>query len=209
MSNNVTVTKCHQAGITLLELMITLTVAAVLLVLAIPAFTEFRERTLFRGSTDQLLAMVQNAKFEAVQRDRPVTVTFLSQAGGTVWCVGANEGNAACNCLQPDPAAAGFCNVGSYPALNLADPRTPAEQVTELVRGVRVTVGPNFGGGNRFTINPKLGTLDDPLQFGSVTLRSPSDDLAYLARFDVSPLARASLCAPNAQSHFPGTSLCP
>lgn len=198
-----------EAGVTLIELMMTLAVAAVLLSLALPAFTEFRERTLFRGTTDQVLALVQLARFEAVQRDRPATVTFLAPGAPTQWCVGAREGRNGCDCFLTDPAAADFCDLGSFPALNPASAVAPRDQAATLLRGVQVAVPANFGGGNRFTIDPKLGTLDDPTAFGSITLRSPTDRLAYQARIDVSPLARAGACAPDANSHLVGFSSCP
>ena len=197
-----------QLGLTLIELMITLTVAATLLALALPAFTAFRERSLFRGTTDQVLAVVQVARFESVQRDRPVTVTVLTP-NAAQWCMGASEGNAACDCFETNAASANFCNVTTYPALNAASPLAPRAQAEQLLRGVQIVAGPAFGGANRFTINPKLGTLNDPAEFGSLTLRSPNADLAYRSRIDISPLARATACAPDSNSHSVGFTECP
>jgi prepilin-type N-terminal cleavage/methylation domain-containing protein len=199
----------RHAGFTLIELLITLAIAAILLVMALPSFNEFRERSLLRGTTDSVLALVQLARFEAVQRDRPATMTFLAPGAPTLWCVGAREGRNGCDCFVTDPTAADFCDLGSFPSLDPASALAPRDQAVALLRGVRVAVGPDFGGGNRFIINPKLGTLDDPTQFGSVTLQSPTDTLAYQSRVDISPLARAAACAPNAASHSVGFSPCP
>ncbi|MCB1635135.1 MAG: GspH/FimT family pseudopilin [Xanthomonadales bacterium] len=197
-----------ESGVTLVELLITLTVAATLLTLALPAFTAFRERSLFRGTTDQVLGLVQLARFESVQRDRPVTVTVLTPSP-VQWCVGANEGAVACNCFETNAASADFCEVARFPALNGASPLAPQAQAQQLLRGVQVVGAPNFGGANRFTINPKLGTLDDPVSFGSLLLRSPTDALAYRSRIDISPLARATACAPDSHSHTVGFTQCP
>lgn len=186
----------HSKGLTIVELMIGLAIAAIMMAFAIPAFNDFRERTLVRGMAEEFVALVGNARFESVQRDRPVTVTFTETATAGVWCAGAREGNdAACNCLQADAAQADFCPLGTYPPLDAGSTLTAAQQVIRTYGGVRLYEAPDFGGRPRFTFDPKLGLLTDPARAGRFGLQSPTVDLQYRLRVQINPLGRPSTCA--------------
>jgi type IV fimbrial biogenesis protein FimT len=63
-----------QRGFTLVELMITLTLIAVLLVLALPSFSSSRLNTVLRTSANNLLAGTHLARAEAIKRNSPVTM---------------------------------------------------------------------------------------------------------------------------------------
>jgi type IV fimbrial biogenesis protein FimT len=63
-----------QSGFTLIELMITLGVAALLLGLATPSLTAFVVRNQISGTTNELISTINSAKSEAVSRNMCVTV---------------------------------------------------------------------------------------------------------------------------------------
>ncbi len=102
-------------GFTLVELMVTIAVLAILVTLAVPAFNDFRQRAALRGSAEQVVSFWGDARFEALRRDAQVKVGFNTSGGD--FCLGAATttdptDNTACDCFT-----AGACNVAAYPPL--------------------------------------------------------------------------------------------
>jgi type IV fimbrial biogenesis protein FimT len=61
-------------GFTLVELMIVMVVAAVVLAIGAPQFSEFRRNNRLSGASNDLLAALQLARTEAIKRQSPVAV---------------------------------------------------------------------------------------------------------------------------------------
>ena len=73
------------SGFTIVELMVTLAVAAILIGFALPAFTDFvRQRTLTSEVNDFVLALTY-ARSEAVRRGQNVSVQSLGGDSGSEW----------------------------------------------------------------------------------------------------------------------------
>lgn len=66
--------KAQQQGFTLIELMITLAVAAILLAIAAPSFRTMIINHEAQAQSEQLLSALQLARSEAVKRSRPVSI---------------------------------------------------------------------------------------------------------------------------------------
>ncbi|MFM8443315.1 MAG: GspH/FimT family pseudopilin [Methylococcus sp.] len=62
------------SGFTLIELMVTLAVAAIVLTVGIPSFREFIERNRVSAYTNRLVGALQLARSEAIKRGRHVTL---------------------------------------------------------------------------------------------------------------------------------------
>ena len=75
-------------GVTLIELMVTIAVLAIVLAAATPSFTDFFDRYRLRGAVDDVVSVISNARAEAVKGDRDVAVSIGGTTGA--WCVGAN-----------------------------------------------------------------------------------------------------------------------
>lgn len=180
-------------GFTLIELMVTIAVVAIIAALAAPSFAEFRERALMRTTLNEFASAIELARFEAVQRDRPVTVR-VGRVAESTWCVGASEGTVPCDCFETDPVAAGFCAVVQYPSLVPGGGDGQA-QATAIARGVRMLDAPDFNGTPSFTFDPKLGILADPARTGAVAMASPQARDRYRGRLIVSPLGRTRACS--------------
>ena len=173
----------HLGGFTLIELMVTLAVLAVLLAAAIPAFVDFRERSAVRGAGSELVSFWADAKMEAVKRDLPVTVALRKDAGGQV-CLGASTTGTACDCFTQNA-----CDVAEFPS-------TQADWQGATMVG-NPTLGPTDTDGDGVaTIDPKRGYLADAADVGGMTIQSPGQH-AFRLRFYVDRWARPYLCAPT------------
>lgn len=61
-------------GFTIIELLVTLAIAALILGLAAPSFNEFRRNGRLTGTANDFLATVQIARTEAIKRQQPVSI---------------------------------------------------------------------------------------------------------------------------------------
>jgi prepilin-type N-terminal cleavage/methylation domain-containing protein len=178
----------RHSGFTLVELMVTVAVLAILLVAAGPSFGDFFDRYRLRGGVDDVVSTIAQARAGAVKLDREVRVTF--QGSGTDWCVGAvsaslpTDGSragavTACDCSDNSPA----CSVdgeklvvekGAHGDVALSG------AATELVFDGRLGLATGSGGA---------------LSTSQFILTSPSKK--YALRVDVSPLGEATVCVDS------------
>jgi type IV fimbrial biogenesis protein FimT len=83
----------YAQGFSMIELMITIAVAAILLALALPSFTSFLNANRVTSQANELLATFQIARMESIRRGREVVVCGSSNANaatpsctaGTAW----------------------------------------------------------------------------------------------------------------------------
>ncbi|CAD5372080.1 Prepilin-type N-terminal cleavage/methylation domain-containing protein [Rubrivivax sp. A210] len=87
----------HQAGVTLVESLIGLAIAAVLAGTTAPGFVSALERRQLEGAAAQLETDIQLARSEAVMANRGLRVSFESEATGSCYVV--HSGDAGdCRC---------------------------------------------------------------------------------------------------------------
>jgi len=75
-------------GFTLIELMVTIAIAAILLAVVVPSFSDLLARRRLEGMANELSADLQYARTEAVSRRLPVRLSTL--VGGTGYTVVAD-----------------------------------------------------------------------------------------------------------------------
>jgi type IV fimbrial biogenesis protein FimT len=80
--------RCVQRGVTLIEVMVVLGIAAILLAFAVPGFREFVARNRLDGASQDLLASLQLARSEATRRGAQVTMRLAGTAGSKNWGTG-------------------------------------------------------------------------------------------------------------------------
>ena len=71
------------AGFTLIELMVTLAIAAILLTVGVPNFREFIERNRISSTTNMLVGALQLARSEAIKRGNNPVILCKSNSAGT------------------------------------------------------------------------------------------------------------------------------
>lgn len=172
-------------GFTLIELMVTLVVMAILLVVAVPSFMEFRQRRALQGAADQFVSAWDQARFEALRRDAQLYVTLRNDSGNV--CMGVDT-DGSCDC-RAKSGETGFCDVSTYPGDN-AD-----------LGGVTAAANPTLGdddsdGVGLVVIDPKRGGITDTGDWGGIALKGPSGRADYRLNFYVDTRGRAVVCEP-------------
>lgn len=172
-------------GVTLIEMVVTILVLAIILAYAIPSYRDLSERRALQGVANGIVSSVVAAKEEAIKRDQVVRVQFSTLGKGV--CVGATVA-ASCDC-----STAGSCPLAVFPA-----------SAKEL-RMVETKTAPAFvGSGTGFSIDPKTGMLNDPTNTGEVELQT---SLGYAVKVRVNAMARPRICASG--KDMPGVKKCP
>ena len=97
----------QRKGLTLIELLVTLTAIIILTLTSMPLFTSILNYYRITAAATQLNSALQYARTEAVKRNLSV---YMSVTTGDTWCYGFNTGS-TCTC-----STAGSCNLGSYSA---------------------------------------------------------------------------------------------
>ena len=94
-----------QHGVTLIELMITLTILGILTVAAMPSYSQWIQNSQIRTASDAILNGLQLARAEAVRRNAAVSFTLSS---GTAWTINIVSDNSV---VQSRSAGEGSRNV--------------------------------------------------------------------------------------------------
>lgn len=189
----------RESGFTMIELMVTLVVLAILVALAEPSFTDFFDRYRLRGATDDAISVISNARADSVKTNRDVSIAFDGTTSN--WCIGANAAKDPDTPGEPFPTA-------------LACDCTDADQC--LVEGQRLAVEQGKHRGvavsavsSNFVVNSKLGTAVTAGAIATpanVTFTSPSGK--YDVRLQVTALGQSRICVPAGKPTMIGVPSC-
>lgn len=157
-----------QIGFTLIELIVTVALFAVLASFAIPSYQNMVQNTQIRTATDSVLAGMQLARAEAVKRN--TNVQFALVGGDSGWTV----------CVSP--AGAGACPGGAS-TIQSRSGSSPT-----------VTAGPNNG---PYVFN-SFGLLTSPAGGAAITIDNTALSAAESRELDVRVAAGGSVrsCDP-------------
>lgn len=192
--------KRHNAGITLIEIMITVTILSILLAIAVPSFSSIRQRAAVRGAADQLLSVWNLARFEAVKRNQMVKVGIKTGADGA-FCVGAATTNdpadtTPCDCMSAAPAS-NACDVARYP-----DNQSDWRKVS--LSGVTIGGTTLVSAAQPVVIEPNRTSLTDPADKGTISLAGPPGPNFYKLNLSIDQLGHGVLCeSTTAASKLP------
>ncbi len=177
-------TGCKCVGLSLIELLVTMGLLALLLAIGIPSFQGSQERARLRNGAEAVYSLLQFARSEAIKQYRDLfVVVSAGEAGpaGDGWCL------AIANDLDCDCAVAGACQYGGVD-------QQEHSLTSERFPGVALA-------SNRasYRFERKLGKCTTP-----GTLRLSGADASRI-NIRVSSLGRVALCSDD----FLGLPKCP
>jgi len=183
------------SGFTLIELMVTLAVLAIVLTAATPSFVDFFDKYRLRGAVDDVVSVISNARAASVKSDRDVNISFSGTT--TAWCLGAN---AAVEPSGGNPvAAAAACDCTNTAQCNVGGERMAVNVGQEGEVSVD-SVATTFG------FSSKLG-LKTPMTLTTATFTSPRGK--YDITVNINALGQASACTPATKPAIAGVASCP
>ena len=183
-----------QGAFTLIEMVVTVSVLAILAAIAVPSFLNTLEKRRVVGAAEQLYADLQYARSEAIKGNRRVGIYFTPST--TSWCYGLDDDTTtACVCGAAEPN----CTVDTVQKVFRSDG----------FRGVSLSSPLGFGGtgpDNETGFEPRRGqpmrTINSELAVGTVEFSSASQQLNVV----LSAQGRIRLCSPTAKkvAGYPG-----
>ncbi len=175
----------RQRGLTLVELMITLVILAILVAVGMPDFGARTDKRHLKGAAEMVQQGLREARSEAIKRNEQVRVTF-SGVGTANWCFGMAEDGATCDCTANDCLIENVLRVRR--SADLGDGRVTLSAVA-------------FGGNAYTTFDPNHGTAD----VGDVQMQS---GLGVNAKVRLSALGQVRVCSTAANTYGLETSDC-
>jgi prepilin-type N-terminal cleavage/methylation domain-containing protein len=187
-----------QRGFTIIELMISLSVIAVLLTVGAPAMKNFFDRQKIKAAGEQLYSDLQLARSEAIARNTSVYIN-VSANGSTSWTYGISDVN-NCNLTIVDPTNTAACTLvvddgdlsvhGVEGAVD-TDDKVLRRFTSADHQDITLSLD-GFQSGTQITFDPSNGTAIGTS--GRLRLASAAGLQLLVA---VTPLGQVHLCSPD------------
>lgn len=185
-------------GFTLIELLIVIVIIALALVLSVPSWDRATQKRRVTGAAEQVAALVTTAQSEAIKRNQPVSLAFQRLATDN-WCIGMSLGDGGCDCMESNPAAAGYCAVEGAASRHVA-----ADFPGVLLRSA-LDNAPGSGDG-RVVFDPVRGILTPVGDRFALAFESQGNDFLLDVRMSATGLMR--VCNPDTSHKVPGYLSC-
>lgn len=180
-------------GFSLHELMVTLSLVAILAAVAVPSYRDAVEKRRITHGAERIEAFVGTIQSESIKRNRMVTVSYGSGGGGS-WCIGAVLGQTPCDCMQTDPLDSGFCAIDAA-AWVLRDTDVQAKNLISSVAG-----------DGAYVFDPVRGMFLDSAD--SLVFGLQSGEAQFQMNLSVVNTGKIALCLPPLSDNIPGFKPC-
>lgn len=212
-----------QRGFTLIELMVTLAVAVVLAMLAVPSFSDLIEKSRLRGATDDIVNLLNMSRASAVKLGLDVNAS-VKITTSTNWCAGAvsavdPEGAsstlgqaagsaAACDCTSSTACTINGLASGTDQTVQGQTSMVSSSSYSDVQLSSPDTNNQLLNGKGGVVFNAKYGALD----FGTLSTLEPltvtSKSGKYKTQITVSALGQTYVCTPAGSGFVSGYPSC-
>lgn len=173
----------QQEGFTLVELLTTLAIAALLAGIAAPAMARFLDNARLRAATEDIARELVQARSHAYTFRKPIYFTIA--VAGSAWCYGWGE-VPGCDCISRDTETA--CRTGAAGLTQLH------RQTSADYPQIRLNLPANQGASRLLRFSPIRGTATAT----SFSLENRNNE----TRVIVSLLGRVRTCSPEATGYL-------
>jgi type IV fimbrial biogenesis protein FimT len=182
-----------RCGLTMIEVLVTLAIAAILISVAVPSMLGFLDRQRVISITAEIVTDLRLARSETVKRNQAIEMSFDGDGAQTCYVIHTTDtATGDCRCTR---AAGAVCvDGGGLPVANLTDLKT-----VQIPRGQRVTVASNRVD-YKFRAPSGMPETTDGMQ---VDVSSPRGGQL---RVTTNAVGRPTVCSPNGA--IPGYAPC-
>jgi len=190
-------------GLTLVELLVTVAVVAIITTLALPSYRALIEKRYVTSGAQQLAAFVSSAQLEAVKRNENVALDYFhnGDADAPAWCVGVEAVGVSRNLNPAD------CDCSVNPSECTLDGVTPRYLAQDsFERGDTLVAVVGDGDFVIDRVRGLMAEVDDEVTFQF--LSQPGH--LYALNVVVGPTGRVRICSDSdrAERPVPGFSPC-
>lgn len=168
----------RERGFTLLELLMTVAVLAIIVSIAVPSMRSAAEKRRVIGAAEQIYSQLQLARSEAIARSAPV---FMNIEAGANWAIGISD-DPTCDPTDNAPAC----------TLSDANGNNPITRVFTSNEHRDVSIAATQ---NQINFRSQRGTATG----ASINVIS-TGDTGYLMSVIVGPLGQVTMCSSNADA---------
>jgi type IV fimbrial biogenesis protein FimT len=169
----------RQLGVTLPELMIALSVLAIMMSMSVPSYSEFINKRKVSGAANLIATFFENVKMESVKRNQFASITYKKADNGTDWCLGAIMGKeVACDCMAETPA----CLIDSVPTI-----------LSNQTYAQFNNLNASFTEGT-ISYDPVRGILTNPADSAAIEIKHNQED--YRVNISVNATGSIRKCTP-------------
>ena len=207
-------------GFTLIELMITVGVIAIIASLALPSYRAIIEKRQVTSGAEQFAAFFGVVKSHAVKRNHDIAMYPLVDGDG--WCMGFKEFNKNlsagvndCSCVLTDVSNSNACRVdlnndGSWQANELTVLRSTDLRKPEVLTGISFMQGGSTAADKFFVFDSVRGFLSVPDDTYADSMSLSFENGQYALNIWIDRLGRTFICsATSATTPVPGYDSCP
>lgn len=172
-------TRLKQRGVTLHELLVALSISAILLSMAAPSYSEFMSKRRLAGASNLISMYFQDIKMHSIKRNEFISISYQVSEDGTQWCIGAVLGqDNSCDCM----AVPNQCTIDSN-----------VSSISHTTYPEFDQIKPTFTGGT-MTFDPVRGILTDPADALDMQIQHKSEN--YQVNISVNATGTVRKCTP-------------
>ena len=189
-------------GFTLVELMITVTIVAIGVALALPSWKFFVEKRQLTAAAEEVASFVSFARGAAVKRNQIVTVSWMP---GADFCMGisAPPQTAPCNCsldIDNTVVPEKICSVGSVPYIISNDDFGDISQEFMVMQPTTGSFGFDPIRGTIVNETPSAEIYNGDYLFKVQSKEIPdTSDRLFALKFRLNPTGHLTICAETDQ----------
>lgn len=182
-----------QRGFTVIELMITVSILAIITSLAGPSYRTILEKRQVTSGAVQVGAFLSAVQIESVRRNDNIAVTYSHSAGDS-WCVGNTIDTTACDCTITDISNVNACVIGGKLSV-FSDADLSHPEVMNSMTG-----------DGSFVYDPARGVMLNHAD--QATFQFQSSAGTYALNVEITAIGRVKICSKDSTTQVPGFALC-